>query len=116
MNRPPAAAPRPKRPPAQPAAGPAPAPKLRVGIDRVTLHGFDGADRHRFARSLEAKLVALAAAHRDHDWSAGAQRRRISKLDAGQLRPGAGVAQAARQIATALFSVLTGPGKGAHRG
>ncbi len=99
----------------QPAADPTPAPRLRIDIGRVTLHGFAGADRRRFARSLEAKLAELAAAHRDHDWSAGARRRHIRSLDAGELGHGAGAEQAAHHIATALFAALTGGGKGARR-
>jgi hypothetical protein len=116
MNgRSPAAAPRPVRHRPQPAAGSASTPTLRIGIDRVTLYGFVGTDRRRFARSLEAKLAELAAAHRDHDWSAGARRRHICSLDAGELRAGASAEQAARQIATALFATLIGQGKGPHR-
>jgi hypothetical protein len=115
MSRlPPSPAPHMARRP-QPAAGGAPAPMLRIGIDRVTLNGFAHADQRHFAQSIETKLAELAAAHRDHDWSAAGQRVRIHGLDAGRLRAGADADAAARQIATALFAALTGRGRGARR-
>jgi hypothetical protein len=97
------------------AVGRAPGPVLRIGIDRVTLHGFARADQRRFAQSLQTKLTELAAFHRNHDWSTAGQRLRIRSLDAGRLRAGASAEDAARQIATALFAELTGRGKGARR-
>jgi hypothetical protein len=97
-------------------AQPAPRPALHIGIERVTLHGFTGADRRRFTRSLEASLADLAAAHGDHDWRSLGPVARIARIDAGELRPGESTEGAARRVARTLFAQLTGRGTGARHG
>jgi hypothetical protein len=116
MNRKrPAEASRAPRHPPQPVPGAPPSPALRIGIERVTLHGFTRADQRRFTRSLETSLAEMAAAHRDHDWGPLGRRLHIRSLDAGRLRPGASAEAAARQVARALFDQLTGRRRSAHR-
>jgi hypothetical protein len=100
----------------QPAAGAAPVPRLHLGIERVTLHGFTAAQERRFTRSLAASLAEMAAAHCDRDWRALGPAARIRRVDAGELRPGESAERAARHVARALFAELTGRTRGARHG
>ncbi|MGO9237005.1 MAG: hypothetical protein ACLP4V_24135 [Methylocella sp.] len=99
----------------QPAAFGASAAVLRFGVNRITLQGFTGVDQRRFTRSLEVKLAELAAAHRGFDWSTAGSRLSIKSLNAGALPPGAGMEEAAQQVAAALFVYLTGRRRGTRR-
>jgi hypothetical protein len=80
-----------------------PAPvAVHFEIGRVTLHGYSAAQRTQFVASLRAHLAEVGASG---SWSgSGPARRRVGRLDAGALPPGASPHEAARRVATALRS------------
>lgn len=70
--------------------------RLNFQIGRIALHGYAQADRARFTDSLRASLTELAGA-RDSLHLASADRLRVD------LRPGASVEEAARQVAARIL-------------
>jgi hypothetical protein len=78
-------------------------------IGRLTLHGFSAGQQRRFVSSLQTSLADLGASGRD--WPATG-RRRIARLDAGALLPGATPEEAARAVATQLQSAVRSTGAG----
>jgi hypothetical protein len=76
-------------------------------IGRITMHGFSPAQQRRFLASLQASLAEWAASGVD-GWPADGARR-VGRLDAGALRPGASPEEAAARITTRLRAAVAVP-------
>jgi len=96
---------------------------VHFDIGRVTLHGYSPGQQARFVSSLRARLADLAAGDGlglglglgpglGPGGPPGAARR-IGRLDAGMLRPGAPPEEAAERVAAALLAAI-GTGQGAR--
>jgi hypothetical protein len=83
--------------------------KIHLHIDRITVDGLSATEQRRFARALEAQLLALA-----DEGGAGAivggQNRVIRSASPGELAPGASANRAAAQVANSIRQSLTGRG------
>ncbi|MGH9606920.1 MAG: hypothetical protein ACRD3N_14615 [Terracidiphilus sp.] len=74
---------------------------VHLHIGRVVIEGLPEARQRQFARALEERLQEWAASGAANVFNGGA-RVRIPALDAGQLKPGATAAQAARQVVDSI--------------
>jgi hypothetical protein len=84
---------------------------VHFDIGRITLHGYSPGQRTRFVSSLRERLAELAASD-GRSWPTAVQRR-VGRLDAGDMRPGAPPEEAAQRIAERLIAaVADGPGDG----
>lgn len=83
---------------------------VHFDVGRITLHGYSPGQRARFVSSLRARLAGLAAG--DGLSRPPGASRRIGRLDAGVLRPGAPPEEAAERIAATLLAAIgAGPGE-----
>jgi hypothetical protein len=71
---------------------------IRIHIGRITLVGYTATDRVRFSDALRVSLTQLASAKQSYKSNLS-----VKRINAGQLRPGASIEEAARVIATRLF-------------
>ncbi len=81
-----------------------PGPRLHFQIDRITLHGYTANAHARFLNSFRESLLSLAPTL----GSSGLAQvsRKLSSLDAGQLRPGVSAEEAGRQVARQIVAAL----------
>ena len=87
---------------------------LNLHIDRIAVDGLSESARKGFPAALERSLRELDAG--SLAGTAGASRRRISGLDAGQVPSGATADQAARKVVDGIRRTLSGSIGGGTRG
>ena len=85
---------------------------LHIHIDRLVLEGLPPSSQKQFVRALESRLEAQLPDLAEAAFAGGSQSRRISHLNAGEMRASATPAAAASQITTALRSAIAGKGNG----
>lgn len=88
---------------------------LHISIDRLVVEGVAPAQQRQFVEELRRQLSEFAKANLLGSAGWQSRRQRIGALDAGLLRPGASVGQAARQVVAGLSGAIK-PARGSGHG
>lgn len=83
---------------------------LHIHIDRLVLDGLPPSSEKQFIGALESQLEAQLRDLAKPAFEGGSRSRRISRLNAGEMRAGATAEAAANQVTSALRSAIAGKG------
>jgi len=87
---------------------------LHISIDRLIVEGVTPSQQRQFVEALRLQLTEFAKSYPTASAGPRSRRQRIGALDAGILRPGASVSQAARQVVAGLGGAIKPARGGGH--
>jgi hypothetical protein len=87
---------------------------LQISIDRLIVEGIAPSHQRLFVEKLRHQLTEFAQSYPTGGAGARSRRQRIGALDAGVLRPGASVGEAARQVVAGLGGAIKSPRDDGH--